>query len=800
MTATWRLHLAQLALAWERLWPAFWPVTATVMVFLVAASFDVLPALPGFLHLAFLLLFAVAIVAGCLFVRRQVVLPDRLAARRRIELDSGLAHRPLAALDDRLTSGRDDPFTKALWDAHRRRMAAAVQSLHLGWPRAGLVTRDPFALRAALSLLLLIGLIQAGNDVWPRLGRAFVPAFGKSAVIGPSSADLWITPPDYTGLPPLYLGGEAGSSSPISVPTGSTVLAQVHGGRRTPRLTLDGNATEFAALDASDFSATAKIGQARRLTVTQGGSTLEGYDLDIIPDLPPTAESSQPPRVTPRGALRLDYLAKDDYGVKSVVLEIRRVGSTDPAIEIPIPIPAQARKELKGTTYQDLTPHPWAGLPVELRFIVRDAIDQAGISAPVKLTLPEHKFRHPIAKAIADQRKLLAQDPDQADIAAETLTDLASRPALYRNDIVAFLALRSAAARLQRDLDTDEIDGVQKLLWDTALRIDEGDQSEAQKSLRQAEQALQDALDRNAPDAEINKLMSELRQAINRYLQAMIENAQRNGEDPANPLPEASRSLSPDDIARLLNQTQQLSQSGAKDAAKEALAQLQDLLESLRVGRQRQADGRGQQMMKGMQGLAERQQQLLDRAYRQAQRDQNGNPSPQQQGQGARGQQRSPTGQGGEAGDLAGAQEALRRQLGEMMRQLGENGEGAQAISRAERAMRGAVDALGRNAPGDAVGPQGEALDQLQQATRELAEKMRGNGDGSESQMDQAAKDPLGRAIPGQGGSDHGDVQIPEESEMHRSREILDELRRRAADRARPQLERDYIDRLLKRF
>jgi hypothetical protein len=35
---------------------------------------------------------------------------------------------------------------------------------------------------------------------------------------------------------------------------------------------------------------------------------------------------------------------------------------------------------------------------------------------------------------------------------------------------------------------------------------------------------------------------------------------------------------------------------------------------------------------------------------------------------------------------------------------------------------------------------------------------------------------------------------------MHRSREILDELRRRAGDRARPQLEREYIDRLLKRF
>jgi len=35
---------------------------------------------------------------------------------------------------------------------------------------------------------------------------------------------------------------------------------------------------------------------------------------------------------------------------------------------------------------------------------------------------------------------------------------------------------------------------------------------------------------------------------------------------------------------------------------------------------------------------------------------------------------------------------------------------------------------------------------------------------------------------------------------MQKSREILDELRRRAGERARPTEERDYIDRLLQRF
>jgi hypothetical protein len=63
-----------------------------------------------------------------------------------------------------------------------------------------------------------------------------------------------------------------------------------------------------------------------------------------------------------------------------------------------------------------------------------------------------------------------------------------------------------------------------------------------------------------------------------------------------------------------------------------------------------------------------------------------------------------------------------------------------------------------------------------------------------------ADRDPLGRDRSGNGTYDNGDVAIPGQAELQRSREILDELRRRSGERTRPELERDYIDRLLKRF
>jgi uncharacterized protein (TIGR02302 family) len=435
-------------------------------------------------------------------------------------------------------------------------------------------------------------------------------------------------------------------------------------------------------------------------------------------------------------------------------------------------------------------------------------------------------FHNPIAKAIIEQRKLLAQDPTQSDIVAETLGDLSSRPALYNNDIAVFLGLRAASDLLLLNPDEAAVASLQPLLWSLAERVEDGDLPDAQKSLRQAQQALQEALDHNASDAEIEKLTRDLQEAIQRYLQAMMQDAQKHGAQSAQGGTGPQNAITPQDIARLLDQARDLARSGARDAAKEALSKLQDMLESLRVGTaDPEAVRRGQQMMRNMQDLAQKQQQLMDRAYKQAQRSRNGDESDEDQGQddqqggqqgGQQGQQSGQSGtkrgqgqggqgQGGQTGkdgqagkdgqDLAGAQDALRRQLGDVMRQLGEGGDVPQAFGRAERSMRDATEALKRGETGDAVKPQGQALDQLQQAMREMADQMQQGGGSGQQQV---GHDPFGRK--GTGDIDGGDIKIPTTSDVQRSREILDELRRRAGERDRPPVERDYINRLLDRF
>jgi uncharacterized protein (TIGR02302 family) len=812
-----RLRLAGAAILWERHWPSLWPMLGLAGLFLVLAEFDLLPRLPGWAHLAILGVLGLGILYAGWHALRSFVRPHRETARRRIEQASGLQHRPLTALDDRM-SATIDPASDALWRAHRARMLKVVRRLRVGTPRAGFARRDPYGLRAAILLLLLIAGLDAGDQWGARLLRAVKPSFAATVAAAPATLDVWLTPPAYTGLAPQFLQRDRAVET-IAVPTGSTLLAQITGGRDTPKLKVDGDATEFARVDAKSFKLGATIASGSRLTVEQDGATLGTWAMTVIPDETPTIEFVTPPQRTQRAALRLEYLAKDDYGVEGARATIRRTDpkATDETLELELPLPGQHLREARAASFHDLTPHPWAGLAVELRLVAIDAIGQTGSSEPVAMTLPERAFNHPIARAIIEQRKALTLDPASREAVAEILGDLSARPGLYSDDIVVFLGLRTARARLFLDGSAETTVAIQQLLWDTALRVEDGNLSLAERELRQLQQALQEALARNAPDAEIEKLMNELQQAIDKYLQSMMENMQKM--DPAQmekmPPMDPSRMVTRDDLKKMLDRARELARTGSKDAARDMLARLQEMLENLRAGKPMQAQGgdsQQRQMMRGMRDMMQKQQQLLDKSFR-ASRPQQGQRGQQgQQGQrGQQGQQGQQGGHEGEMGDAAGQQEALRRMLGEMMRQMGEGmGDIPAPFGRAERAMRDAAEALRNGQPGQAVGPQSEALDQLQQAARAMAEQMQNQmggepGEGEWGQPDENAprqrvdRDPLGRPLSGNGSYDQGDVKIPDQADVQKSREILDELRRRAGEQ-RPKDELDYIDRLLKTY
>ena len=267
--------------------------------------------------------------------------------------------------------------------------------------------------------------------------------------------------------------------------------------------------------------------------------------------------------------------------------------------------------------------------------------------------------------------------------------------------------------------------------------------------------------------------MEELQQAMDEFLQELTRQAMEQGQQRSPP--EAMQRLRDDqvvdrqDLQEMLDRARELMRSGARDAARDMLAQLQEMLENLRAGTQQaQQPSPGEQSLSDLQKMIQLQQKLLERSFQmdRSQRQQGEQGQEGQQGEQRQGQQQGQPGQQGEQGQgeqqaqmgqSAAEQEALRRALGELMRRMGEAGmEIPRALGQAEMEMRNARGALQQNQPGEAAGSQSQAVDAMQQAgqamMQQLQEQMareQGDGPGGQPQPNgRRSRDPLGTSHP----------------------------------------------------
>ena len=835
----WRITMSRAALAWERLWVAAWPALALIGGYLVLALLDVLPELPGWLHAAILLAFVVGLGASVWQAVRTLRLPDRQDSLRRMERVNELDHRPLETLQDSLASGWRDEQTQSLWRLHQQRMRDLVSRLRVGWPHPKLVRRDPYALRIGLSIAVLALLFAVGDSATDRIARALTPNVAGVPAAAPARLDAWITPPEYTRTPPVFLASgnksdlpEVSGETALEVPRGSKLVARITGGHGMPKLETAGAFVDFAATDDGGFEIEESLIESGRIVIKQADREVGSWQVTVTPDNPPTVAFVRPPSATQRKALRLDVEASDDYGIDKVVARITRSGALadesaiaklDP-IELELAVPGGSQRQLKASSFHDLTPHAWAGLPVNIQLKAHDAIGQTASSKVVQVVLPERVFSHPVARAIiAQRRQLILYPAKNRDRVAANLEIIAWEYEKYNGDTVVFLALSTASRRIGRGaLETPkQLSAALQLLWDTALRVEDGTLSLSERSLREAQQALQDALDKGAPDAELERLLKELERAMDEYLRSLAESMRNNPQQPnelQQPMDPRSMMLSREDLKKMLDRIRELYKSGQREAARQMLSQLRNMLENLRARRfQRpgQQHRRAMKMLDELQGIIREQQKLLDKTFREAQRRgqmRGPNPSMRMMPRQPGGQQPPgmPQENASPMDQESQNQEALRRRLGELMRQLGEmSGKIPRPFGQAERSMRDSTTELEGGQAGRAVPPQTKAIDQLQQgaraATQQLMQQLGRRGQRREGdptmQPSEQQRDPFGRNTDNAGqGMNTEDVQVPDGDDVRDARRIRDELRRRAGQRTRPRQELDYIERLLKQF
>ena len=592
-----RLKLAQAldraiyAIAWERAWPNLARLLTVVGLFLVVSWAGLWLALPFIARAIGLVVFAgVAIAALLPLIRFRW--PSREEALGRLDRSSGIRHRPATTLTDTLSS--QDPVAQALWQAQRERTLASIKRIRAGLPHPRLALHDPWALRALVMVMLVATFFAAGDERAMRLGAAF----DWNGVLAPANVrvDAWVTPPIYTGKPPVILSAankEAAAlpaSGPLAVPAGSTLIVRSSGGSLD--VAISGGLKEVAPAEAAP-----KGTNEKHFTIATDGTARvrapagqPQWAFAATPDRAPTIALAKDPERQARGGLQLSYKIEDDYGVTGADAHIAlrpadaKDGAKDsdgkaaarPLFEppqFPLVLPNARTRNGVGQTVKDLSEDPYAGADVTLTLTAKDEAGNEARSEPFNMRLPERLFTNSLARALIEQRRILALDANRNADVYTALDALMIAPELFTPDAGCYLGLRSLATQLEAARTDDALRNVVASMWAFATTIeDDGVAGSVNAALRSAQDALKAALDRGASEDELRVLTQKLREAMAGKVRDLARRAEQN--------PLGARQPFPAEVQLILDKAIELRQK-TQNATPEQLAELaqqQDVL------------------------------------------------------------------------------------------------------------------------------------------------------------------------------------------------------------------------------
>ena len=272
-------------------------------------------ALPFVARVIGVALFA-ALTLGALFPLIRFRWPTREEALSRLDRGTGIRHRPATALTDTLAT--NDPVAQALWREQRERTLNSIKRIRAGLPSPRLPIHDPWALRALVVVMMVAAYFAAGDERAMRIAAAF----DWNGVLAPANVrvDAWVTPPAYTGKPPIILSAankDAGApdAGPLPVPAGSTLLVRSSGG--TIDVVVGGGVTEVAPSEQAPKGTNERhfkiAGDGTAHVRAPAGQPL--WKFAATPDRAPTISLTKDPERQARGSLQMSYKLEDDYGV-----------------------------------------------------------------------------------------------------------------------------------------------------------------------------------------------------------------------------------------------------------------------------------------------------------------------------------------------------------------------------------------------------------------------------------------------------------------------------------------------------
>jgi uncharacterized protein (TIGR02302 family) len=861
-----KLRWTKIAIFFERLWIKLWAPFIVISLFFILTLFHFWPLLSPLMHRLSLALFAMAFIAS-FYPLLSLRSPKDKEALKRLDEHSTLPHQPAQAFKDKLEPNlktQSNKQTEAIWLHFKNRLVEKIRQLKVRPPQPETYKQDPYALRMVLMLAVACGLFFQGGNLKSLIANAVTlpPMINTSNL----RVDAWVTPPSYTGKAPILIAdggknakvktttnsGKPGSKkNAFTVPQNSTLTIRINGSEaKHVEIESSNSLLKSQKLEPQSSSLKLTSGQTDKrkntkefhLKLTEEGPVkltidtipLKDWRFEIIADNPPIIGLVELPAPAQSRALKLKYRVADDYGVleaKAHLKEIFNKEKSDTSVvskkdrplgspmEYPLNLKEQGTKSSEGTTFKDLTDHPWAGLPITLYLSAKDEGENLSNSPEINIVLPEYQFTKPIAKNIIRLRKQLIMTPSESPLLSQLLHTLLNNKKPFEKDLTLYLGLKVTAARLETARTRKEKEALSKLLYQLARHAEDGDLSAAERELRTAQEELRKALQDNAPNQEIQKRIDNLRKALQKYMQALAKQQQKQNQQAQNEQQnqkQNSKNISPEDFEQMLKTIEELSKSGAKDLARQMLSQLQNMLENLQTGKKQnqQQQNKAAKNLEELGKILQEQQKLMDKTFEQNRQQNRRNADrnqQQRQNQQPGNQNQRQNGQPNGAQELDKQQQALRQQLQKLMRELEKSRQGQERpgqgnkrangapLENADRAMQRAEELLKRKELGNALSQEGQALDQLRKGIQQMAKEMQGMSGNGGSQK-RSGKDPLGRPQSTKGMDTSESTKVPDKIDIQRAREILRNLQEKLSDPNRPAPEIDYIERLIKRF
>ena len=791
---------------------AFWPFASILCVGVGLALLGVFDGLSvdaiWFVGLGILSACGVGFVYGCLrFVRPSLMMAIE-------QLDQTHRHHPLSVLleqDFARSQMGADPQVAYLWQQHKDRMQQDAATLRPIMPRIDISDQDTFGLHYSALLVLVLGVLFGSID---RISSVGSIDQGAPDIAGVVPWEIWITPPEYSKRPTLYLN-DLRDRDRLGVLPHSLVQIRLYG---QPGDYLVEETVSERTQDAPTASASV---QEFRIE-TQGTLAVSGdngarWTISLDQDAAPSVTINGGFETEFFGQSQLSFTAQDDFQVNDVgaqvMLDLDRVErefglSAAPdldqskAFDLPLPITGRSQAFDEIWT-EDFSKEPMLHLPIVVTLSATDALGQIGHAVLTDVVLPGRKFFDPVAASLIEMRRDLLWSLENGDRVSRMLRAVSYAPAGAFRSETDYLRLRTILRQLEmyqaRDLLRAKRAELADALWDLALSIEEGDVNDALERMRQAQERLSQAMRDGASQPEIEKLMQELRQANENYIRQLRQQAERDqtrkNQDLAQNSPQDQMQMNQSDLDKMMDRIQELMEQGRMAEAQQALEELQRMMENMQVAQGENGEGGQSDALDQLSQTLRDQQNLSDDAFRQLQQSQ-----PQD---GENGNQTSP--------DLADRQGQLRQQLEQDRQSLpdveGDLGSRAErSFEQAERAMRQAEDALRQGDLDGAIDKQAQAMDALRNGINEMDRAMAEaqnpeQGQGMAQDQDgENAKDPLGRPQGRDGNAGTAEAGKTTEDVARQAEALLDEIRRRAGEIERPDPERNYLKRLLDLF